>query len=191
MKTINIAAWSVAAGLALGLGVGLASQAWAQYPPPTGSVVLATESTTAQLGEEIDLSVTVQDETGASAAGVDCTFLITQQPGDDASVDAGPFTTDSEGNASTTLNSGSTEGIIVVEATCGELSAQVSVVAGDEAAPPASLPDAGDDAAPPASLPDTGSEGKSNSINSTALVLITVGLVLGLGGLAVAWRRVA
>ena len=190
MRMINIAVWSVAVGLALGLGVGLASQARAQYPPPIGSVVLASESTTPGLGEEIEVRVTVQDETGAALAGVDCTFHIAQQPGDDATVDAGPFTTDGEGEASTALNSGSTEGVIVVEATCGELSAQVSIVAGDEAAPPASLPDAGDEAAPPASLPDTGSGGKSGSIYITVLVLITVGLVLGLGGLTVAWRRV-
>ena len=176
MKVTSIAALIVAIGLTLGLGAGLAGNAWAQYPEPSGSVLLATASTTPDLGEEITITVAVLDEQGSAVAGAICTFQIAQQPGSDATVDGGPFVTNSAGNVSTTLHSGSTTGTVVVEAICDDLSAQVSMSVGAPAAPPASLPQTG-----------TGPEASSNIWPFGALV--AAGLAIGLGGLALAWRR--
>jgi hypothetical protein len=167
------------------LALGLAAQAWAQYPPVTGNVVLAAGDATPDLGEEVTLTAAVLDENAEPLAGVECSFSIASQPGDDASVDAGPFTTDANGNVSTTLDTGSTAGAIVVEASCGELSAQVSVVAG-EAEPPASQPGA----EPPASLPDTGSGAASSSAGWAIWAIAAAGVVAGLSGLAIARRWV-
>ncbi len=182
MKRRGIATRFLALSLGAGLVMGLLSQAWAQYPPPAGNVVLAAEDTTPDLGEEIDVTATVVDENGDPAVGVECTFSVADQPGDDASVDPGPFATDADGNVSTTLDTGSVEGTITVEATCGELSALVSVVAGAAAAPPASVP-----GEPPASLPDTGT-GTEGSDSWAFWALIAAGAVVGVGGLTVAWR---
>ncbi|OGO50372.1 MAG: hypothetical protein A2148_12410 [Chloroflexi bacterium RBG_16_68_14] len=156
------------------LALGLLGQAWAQYPPPVGSLALAARDTTPDLGEEVAITASVLDENGEAAAGVECTFTIAEQPGDDAGVDPGPFTTDADGNVSTTLNTGSAEGAITVEATCGELSALVSVVAGAAAAPPASLPETG--------------SGAQDSTNWAFWALIAAGAVVGVSGLAIAWR---
>ena len=174
-----------ALGLGMVLALGLLAQAWAQYPPVTGNVVLTAGDATPELGEEITLNAAVLDESGEPLVGVECTFSIVEQPGGDASVDAGPFTTDADGNVSTTLDTGSTAGAIVVEANCGELSAQVSLVAG-AAAPPASQPDA----EPPASLPETGGGGGSSSAGWAIWAIVAAGAVAGLSSLSIAWRWV-
>ncbi len=176
-KVTSITAWAVALGLILGLGVGLASQAEAEYSPPTGSVVLASTDTTPGLAEEITISARVQGQAGAATAGAACMFRITQQPGDDATVDDGPFFTDGAGQASTTLNSGTTEGTIIVEATRGEFSAQVSLLAGEPSPPPASLPDAGGRA-------------DLDGAGWAFWPLIATEVVIALGILVFAWRRV-
>lgn len=167
--------WAFAIALGLAIGVGLATQASAQYPPPQGGVFLTTADATPGIGAEVTVEATVQDESGAPLSGADCTFYIAQQPGDDATVDPGPFATDSDGTAATTLNTGSTEGLIVVGVDCGELSAQVTIAAGEAAAPPASLP-------------DTGSGGTAATSSALWAVLALVA-TLGLGSLAFAWRR--
>jgi len=102
----------------------------AQYPPPTGSVSLSVSSSTPTVGQSVVLSVQIVDPTGTAVAGTSCSFAITQQPGADAFVVAGPVVTDAAGMANTTLNVGTTPGLIGVEAQCGELSALTSVVAG-------------------------------------------------------------
>ena len=123
------ATWLVALSLALGLIAGLVAQAWAQYPPVAGSLVLGAGNATPGVGEDVTITASVLDQSGQPAAGAECTFSIAEQPGDDASVETGPFTTDADGNVSTTLNAGRTAGTIVVEANCGELSAQVTLSA--------------------------------------------------------------
>lgn len=177
MRVTSIVAWAAAIGLVLGLGVGLASQAEAQYPPPDGSVALETTDTTPGLAEEITVSARVQDQAGVATAGVACTFAIVQQPGDDATIDGGPFITDGAGQVSTTLYSGTTEGTIVVEATCGDFIAQVTMIAGEPAAPPASLP-------------DTGAGAEAEGPGWAFWALMSAGAVIGLAGVVLAWRRV-
>lgn len=125
-------AWSGAV-LALGalvVWMGLPGGAQAQYPPPTGSVTLLASNATPAVGESVVLGVQIVGPTGAPVVGQSCSFAITQQPGTDAYVVAGPVITDSAGTAETTLNVGSTPGIIGVQAQCGEFSALTSVVAG-------------------------------------------------------------
>ncbi len=177
MKFTSIVVWAVAIGLILGLGAGLASQAEAQNPPPVGSVLLASTDTTPGLAEEITISAGVQGQAGVATAGVACTFRLTKQPGDDATVDDGPFFTDGAGQVLTTLNSGTTEGIIIVEATCGDVSAQDSLLVGEQSPPPVSLPDAGGRA-------DVDGAGWA------FLVLLATEVVIALGILVFAWRRV-
>ena len=167
--------WLIAISLGAGLALGLLGQAGAQYPPPNGSLVLTAADGTPDLNSEVQVSAVIQDENGDAAAGVECTFAVTDQPGSGAIVDAGPFTTDAEGSVSTTLSTGASAGTIVVEATCGTLSAEVSLVAGE--------------AAPPASLPSTGTGGSESGTAWAFWALIAAGAAVALSGMALAWRR--
>ena len=175
--------WIAAFTAAVGLALSLIGQAWAQYQPPVGSVVLAAGDATPELGAEVAVTATVLDQNGLPAEGVACTFRIAQQPGANASVDVGPATTDAAGNVSTSLQTGSTAGTIAVEAVCGELSALVSVEAG-----------AGEEgaAAPPASLPDTGVGAKPEDGGGASWAfwgLIAAGIGIGLSGLTIGLQR--
>ena len=123
--------------------------------PPPGAVTVAASDSTPTVGATVTVSVTVVDANGDPVGDADCTFSVVSQPGTDASVDDAPVTTDSAGNASISLNVGSTAGTIEVEADCGGITASVSVVAGTASA--SASDGEGEAAAPPASLPDTGS----------------------------------
>ena len=103
---------------------------------------MTAETTSPPVGGAAGISVTARDQTGAAVAGIACTFRVISQPGNDATVDAGPFVTNASGVANTTLRAGSTPGNIVVGAICGELSSQVLVTAG-AAAPAPGLPATG------------------------------------------------
>jgi hypothetical protein len=147
--------------------------AQAQYPPPTGSVTLSVSSATPTLGESVVLGVQIVSPTGAPVAGASCSFAIMEQPGTDAYVVAGPVATDVAGIVETTLNVGSTPGLISVQAQCGELSALTSVVAG---------------AAQAVALPATGEGSMASSGGSFPwLVALAAGVVLALA--AVGARR--
>ena len=184
MNKKSMATGRVAAGLGVALALGLSAQAGAQYPPVGGSVTATVDDTTPGVGEEVTVTATVADEAGVPAAGVDCTFSIGDQPGDDATVDPGPETTDAAGDVTTRVDTGSTTGTIVVDVSCGDLSAQVSVeVSAEGAGEGPAAP-----AAPPASLPSTGG-GYGAGFGVTVWALIGAGLVVGFGGLAIAWRR--
>jgi hypothetical protein len=146
--------------------------AQAQYPPPTGSVTLSVSSAMPAVGQSVVLSVQIVDPTGAAVAGESCTFAVTQQPGTDAYVVGGPVVTSTAGVAQTTLNVGSTPGLIGVEAQCGELSALTSVVAGA--------------AAQAVSLPATGEGSMASSGGSFPwLVALAAGVVLALAAAGV------
>lgn len=115
---------------------GLAT-AEAQYPPPVGSLQVASSATTVPPGDETEISATVLDNNGDPAAGVEVLFEIVSQPGDDAFLVDPTAESDSQGVARTLLRVGSTGGEIVVQATAGELIGvtTVHVVAGVAAGP--------------------------------------------------------
>lgn len=179
MVGVKMKVWMTALGLATALMAVLAAQAMAQYPPVHGNLVLTAGAGTLALGGQTTINATVVDEAGSAVSGLSCTFGIAQQPSTDANVDSGPFTTDATGRVSTTLNAGSAAGTIVVEATCGELRATVSVVAGGAQGP----------AAPPASLPGTGAGGGSDSTELAVWALIAAVATVGVSGLGFAWWR--
>jgi hypothetical protein len=139
------------------------------------------------LGATVGISATVADVDGNPAAGVECTFAIAEQPGDDASVDPGPVVTDSAGVARSSLDVGTTTGTIVVEASCGTLSAQVSVVAGETVAPPAAPTD---ETGTTSGLPSTGTGDAAATSSGLGMWLIVSGTVgLSLMMTAFTWRR--
>ena len=107
------------------------------------TTTISADNASVAAGGETNVTVNIVDDAGNPVAGTECTFSISSQPGTDASVDAGPVTTDANGNATTTVQVGNTEGQIDIEATCGSETVTVSVVAGAAASPPASLPQAG------------------------------------------------
>jgi len=174
MRGIRRWAWSGAV-LALGalvVWMGHPGGAQAQYPPPTGSATLLASDATPAVGESVVLSVQILDPTGAPVAGESCSFAITQQPGTDAYVVAGSAMTDAAGAAQTTLNVGSTPGLIGVQAQCGEFSALTSVVAGA--------------AAEAVALPATGDGSMASSGGSFLwLFALTAGVVLALAAVGV------
>jgi len=169
-------------------------QAEAQYPEPIADVIIAVDDTTAGPGDDVSVTATVLDTNGDVVVGASCTFVVGEQPGADATVDAGPFTTNEDGQVQTTLHTGSTAGPIVVEASCtipdcpgassvgpsGLSSAQSTCTIGANATvtvgqtqPP------GSEAEPPASLPDTGSGGDSDGGRlAWAFVALGTGAVL-------------
>ena len=146
--------------------------------PPPGAVTVAASDSTPTVGATVTVSVTVVDANGDPVGDADCTFSVVSQPGTDASVDDAPVTTDSAGNASISLNVGSTAGTIEVQADCGGITASVSVVAGTSTGT-SSGGGGGEAAAPPASLPDTGSGGVVDEGQS--LRGIFVALLAGFG----------
>jgi hypothetical protein len=179
MVGANVKVWMAALGLATALMATVVAQALAQYPPVHGNVVLSAGTGTLAVGGQTSIDATVVDEAGNTVSGLSCTFNVAQQPGTDASVDSGPFTTDAAGGVSTTLDVGSAAGTIVVEANCGELSAAVSVVASGAQTP----------AAPPASLPGTGAGAGSGGAGLAVWAFIGAAAMAGLSGVCFAWRR--
>jgi hypothetical protein len=128
---------------------------------PTLDVKVSDENPST--GEDVEVTAEVLDANGNPVVGAECTFSIASQPGDDATVDAGPVATDAEGHATTTLHTGSTAGTIEVEADCDGLTQVLAVEVG-----------AG------VTAPGTGSGGQSPSASSSlwlalaALVATTV-----------------
>ncbi len=141
--------------------------------PERGELTLDAEAETVVAGGDTDVTATVVDENGDPVAGEECTFEIKSQPGDGASVDEGPVTTDAEGTATTTLHAGDTPSTVEVEATCGALSQVLEVTVTAIA------------------LPETGVAGPSGGIVSPWLAL-ALGALAGLGAagaLTLAARR--
>ena len=157
-----------AALLLAGMGWGTAK---AQYPPPTGNVTLTSSITAPQVGGTTIITAYVRDIAGTAVAGLACTFNIASQPGLDAAVYPGPVLTDPTGAAPTSLQVGSTPGPIVVDANCGDLTAQASVVAGAAAA---------------VQLPATGLGPGSDHTSRFAALWLLLGVSLAAMGLVVA-----
>ena len=186
-----------------GVTFGAYSHADAQYPEPEGSVVIDVDDATAGAGQDVLVTATALDTSGNAVAGASCTFRIAQQPGADASVEAGPFTTNADGQVTTTLHTGSTAGPVVIEGSCvrpdcpGDGSgatagltagpggctlsanATVSVGAAEGPASPA---------APPASLPDTGAGPGDGGNGWLAWAFLAAGASMVLTALAVRLR---
>jgi hypothetical protein len=173
MKLISLAVRATAL-IALALvfaHVGLSGTA-AQYPPPTGNIIMGASNATPTAGTSVSVSATVVNHTGTAMPDLSCTFQVLSQPGTDATVDAGPKTTDANGVATSTLNVGSTAGTIVVGVTCGELESQVAVVAGAAVAP------AEPGAPAAAALPPTGFAPVARTLPAGALMaLLCTGLL--------------
>jgi hypothetical protein len=148
----------------------------ATTPPTTppaneGGVTVEISDDNVVVGDDVDVTAAVVDENGDPVVGEDCTFSIVSQPGDDASVDEGPVTTDDAGQAISTLSVGSTAGTVQVQAECGAFTQVLDVVVAPE------------------SLPVTG--GGTGSASQTWLValLAAAGAVALAGGLALRVRR--
>lgn len=140
-KIVDIAAFFAFAAAPLIFGVATSS---AQYPPPGGSITLLTSATVADAGKDVTVTGLVRDDSGQPAAGATCAFSIASQPGDDASVSP-TGTTNAQGIATASLETGSATGTVVVSIVCGELAstALVSVVAGVQSITPPATGDAG------------------------------------------------
>jgi hypothetical protein len=116
------------------------------------------------------VTATVLDTNGDVVVGASCAFVVGEQPGTDATVDPGPFTTDEDGQVQTTLHTGSTAGPIVVEASCviadcpgaGGAGSAVQSECTIGANATVTVAQTEPAAEPPASLPDTGSGGDSD-----------------------------
>jgi hypothetical protein len=135
---------------------------------PGGIDVSASDDSPAP-GDQVTVTATAMDADGNPVEGAECTFRIHTQPGDDASVDEGPVTTDANGQATTTLNVGSTVGTVEVLATCGIFNEVLAVDVG-------------------VGLPVTG--GATSSSDTSNWLLVVAGLAaLGLGALALRMRR--
>jgi hypothetical protein len=142
-----------------------------ETPPAGGGVDVTVEDAEVGVGEDVDVTATVTDDAGNPVEGEECTFEIIDQPGDDATVEAGPVTTDAIGEATTTLHAGTTPGTIQVQATCGAFTEVLDVVVS------------------PAALPDTGGA-TGSSDTGTWLIALAAGLAaFGLGALALRARR--
>ena len=94
-------------------------------PPGGGVVEVNVSDETPDVGDTVDISVTVTDDQGNPVAGAVCTFEITSQPGDDAALEAESATTNESGVATVGLNVGSTPGAIEVTADCGAFGSEV------------------------------------------------------------------
>lgn len=132
--TLKVGALAVAAAL---LGLVSVQETAANYPPPAGSAALSGSSTTASVGGDVVLTLTLVDSTGSPIAGKACTMYISSQPGIDATVTQDSATTDADGVITASLYAGTAPGIVQVVANCGNLFAGFSAaVAGVAAAPP-------------------------------------------------------
>jgi hypothetical protein len=135
-----------------------------QPPSATGGVSVSVSDDAPAPGDTVTVTATATDAGGNPVAGAECTFRIYSQPGDDASVDEGPVTTDANGQATTTLNVGSTVGTVEVLATCGVFNEVLAVEVG-------------------VGLPSTG--GAIGSSDASTWLLLAAGLAaFGLGALA-------
>ncbi|MEX1254631.1 MAG: Ig-like domain-containing protein [Dehalococcoidia bacterium] len=140
--------------------------------PPGGGVDVTVEDEEVGVGDDVDVTATVTDDEGNPIEGQDCTFEIVDQPGDDATVEAGPVATDANGEATTTLHAGTTPGTVQVEATCGAFTEVLDVVVS------------------PAELPATGAAGEPDGTPAWAVALAVGLAAIGLGALTMR-RRIA
>jgi len=158
----------------------------AQYPPPSGAAsldgTLEGSSATASLGGSVALTLTVVDTSGNPAAGKTCTLHIYSQPGTDASVTQDSTATDSAGVITGTLYVGTTAGTVEVRASCGDVFAAFSVVAGGVAVPPQAPLEPAEITMPPTGVGPTAYEsygiGLIAALLASGMVTLAVGSAL-------------
>jgi len=176
MRTITSLGIIVTAMLLMAVAGGGAAHA--QYPPPSGSVTVSADNTTVEVGDNVDITVTVRDVTGSPVVKRSCRLAIVSQPGKDASVKPKNAKTNEEGVIEATVDVGSTPGFIVVRVTCGDVAGSVTVVATAKAETPATgqAPESGIE------LPSTGGGSGSGASGlgmrlgaGAAIVLLLVG----------------
>ena len=90
--------------------------AFAQYPPPVGSVTANVSDPSPDTGASVSVTCVVVDSQGQPVADEPCTFTIISQPGTDATLGAPSVIvkTNAQGQATAVLNVGTIAGAIVV-----------------------------------------------------------------------------
>jgi hypothetical protein len=131
--TAKVVGLAVVAAL---LGLVSVQETAANYPPPAGSAELTGSSTTASVGGDVTLALTVVDSAGDPVAGKACEVYISSQPGTDASVTQDSAATDADGVITGSLYVGTALGTVQVVANCGNVFAGLSVEVIGVAAPP-------------------------------------------------------
>jgi len=153
-------------------------------PPPASfpdgeAVIIVADDSTPTVGDSVTITVAVVQADGTNVVGVTCLLNVSSQPGNDAWVEEIVLVTGADGEATTTLQVGSTPGTVEVTAQCGSevgfVTVNVSAAAG--------APDSPDQGEPPASLPDAGSG--AGTLGARPVGLLPM-LMLALSGLLVA-----
>ena len=161
--------------------------AFAQYPPPVGSVTANVSDAAPAVGATVTVSCVVLDSQGQPVANETCTFTITSQPSTDASLGAPSVTakTNAQGVATATLSVGTSAGAIVVGVSAKGIQSQVTVNA---QTPAATVPPG----AQPGAAPPTGAgEGDEGQV-PVALWSVAIGAAAGLALVSLfLWRTAA
>jgi hypothetical protein len=155
--------------------------AFAQYPPPAGSVTAGVSNPTPGPGASVTVTCTVLNNQGQPVANEPCTFTIVSQPGTDASLGAPSVTatTNAQGIATAVLSVGTTPGAIVVKTSAMGVQSQVTVSPKAATAVPAATvpPGAQPGAAPPTGAGEPG-EGEIPPLVWGVAIGAAVGLAL-------------
>ena len=171
---------------AAGVGVLIAvvacwAVAFAQYPPPVGSVTAGVSNPAPGTGATVTATCVVVDSQGQPVANEPCTFTIISQPGTDATLGAPSVTanTNAQGIATAVLSVGTKSGAIVLGVTSMGVQSQVTVSAQAPAAtvpPGATLPPG----AQPGAAPPTGAGEPGEGQVPTAVWGIAIAAAVGL-----------
>ncbi len=162
--------------------------AFAQYPPPVGSVTTTSSNTSPTTGTSVTVTCTVLDTQGNAVANEPCTFTIVSQPGTDATLEGGTTvtkTTNAQGKATAALSAGSAPGQIVVSTNARSITSQVTVSAQAATPTPAATlaPGAVPGGAPPTGGGPPGGGGQPLGL---WIVVALAGTAAALASLAVA-----
>ena len=161
--------------------------AFAQYPPPVGSVAAGVSNGSPGTGATVTATCTVLDSQGQPLADEPCIFTIVSQPGSDASLGAPSVTamTNAQGVATATLSVGTKVGAVVVGVSAKGIQSQVTV----NAQSPAATVPAG---AQPGAAPPTGAGEPDGNQVPTALWGVAIGAAIGLALASLfLWRAAA
>jgi hypothetical protein len=160
--------------------------AFAQYPPPAGSVTGSVNNPAPSPGASVTVTCTVTNSQGQPVANEPCTFSIVSQPGTNASLGAPSVTanTNAQGIATAVLSVGTTPGAIVVKVSAMGVQSQVTVSPKAATTVPATTvpaatvpPGAQPGAAPPTGAGESG-EGEIPTLVWGVAIGAAVGLAL-------------